>query len=97
MELRPKSFFGRDQDRKRLVPLISGFKALTEGIYQNGNIKIPKQKKVEKEKKSERISQHPRSVAYRRSYNHRFAICQECNIEFSRATPGTSASNLIKI
>jgi hypothetical protein len=57
---------GRDRDRKRLVPLMSRFKASTKGIYQSDNIKMPKQKKVEKENRSERILQHPRSVTYRK-------------------------------
>lgn len=41
-----KILFGRD--RKSLVPCIYGFEVLTKGIYQNDNIKIPKQRRLKK-------------------------------------------------
>lgn len=88
-EPRPKSFFY--ENRKSLVSLIYGLKALREGINQNGNVIISKQK-YWTGKKSERILQHQRSVDQRKSQDHRFRACEACNIKFFRATSGTSGS-----
>jgi hypothetical protein len=66
-----------------------------KGFYQSDNIKVPKQKIDGKGKRSERILKHPpRSIAYKKPYDHRFSICQVCNIKVSRPTSGTSASTL---